>query len=73
MDSRLGLVLKAKGISASELARGLGKSRGYISDLVNGFRKPSFDTMAAIEGFLSTPASQMFLPLVYTESERRCG
>ncbi|MDO5621939.1 MAG: helix-turn-helix transcriptional regulator [Paracoccus sp. (in: a-proteobacteria)] len=41
--------LKSAGVSQSDLARRIGKSRGYLTGIISGRRKPGRDAAFAIE------------------------
>ena len=63
------------GLSGTELARRIGKSQPYISDLERGLRTPSLPTLQALADALEKPVSYFagrWLPSGSQWPERRC-
>ena len=76
---RLKMIIKSKGMTLSEVSYAIGRSQGYLSDVLKGKQKLSVDELELIcrelnvelrDFFDSTIDSPVFLELVY--EARKC-
>lgn len=49
-----------KGISQSDIAKSLGVSRGFVSNIENGKRNPTLATISRLAKAISVPTEELF-------------
>ena len=64
----LSTTISQKGISASEFARRAGVTRGAISSLINGRRRPGRDMLNGISMALNLPIDEIYQVAGYSDS-----
>lgn len=62
LGERLRQLRTERGISAAELARGVGLSKGMISQLERGLVSPSVHTLEKLAAYLQIPVTSFFEP-----------
>lgn len=60
MKIELGNVLQKRGMRPSQLADGIGVSRGYVSEIMSGKKQPSMDMIEEILRFTGATPAELF-------------
>ncbi|NLT94826.1 MAG: helix-turn-helix transcriptional regulator [Clostridia bacterium] len=70
MRNRLKQIRNQKGITQEELAKAVGITRPYLSDIERGVKTPGGDIIIRIANYLKLPVEEIFFTITVNHGEQ---